>query len=304
MTALRTFKKRVAKNGQLYLLLFPAFALVFVFAYIPMPGVVLSFMNYDMFEGFSGSEWVGLEHVRAIFELPMMTESIWNTLLVSILTLVVCFPAPIMLAILLNELRLAVFKRVVQTVFYLPHFLSWISVIGIAYGFYALYGPLNDLRIFLFGPGTERLMFLANQHWFIPNVLLLSMWKELGWSTIIFLASIASIDQQLYEAAYMDGAGRFKQTLHVTLPGIVPTIVILLILNLGNLFQSNFELIYGLQNPYVNFEVISTIVFKQGIQQGAYGLATALGFVQGLVALVLTITANRIARKASGIGIW
>jgi putative aldouronate transport system permease protein len=285
-------------------MLSPAILIVFVFAYIPIPGLLISFMDYDVFKGFWGSSWVGLKHIHSIFELPLMLDSIWNTLLVSVLTLLVCFPAPIVLALLLNELRVEIFKRIIQTLFYLPHFLSWISVIGIAYAFYSLYGPLNDLLVHLFGPNTERIMFLSHQELFIPNVLLLSLWKEVGWGTIIFLAAIASIDPQLYEAAYIDGASRFQQALHITLPGIKTTIMILLILNLGNLFQSNFELIYGLQNPFVNFEVISTVVFKNGIQQGQYALATALGFVQGIVALILTMGANKLAKKISGVGIW
>jgi putative aldouronate transport system permease protein len=167
-------RKQIAKNAQLYMLLIPSFLVVFVFAYIPIPGLIVSFMDYNVFKGFTGSKWVGFEHIRAIFELPDMLGSIWNTLLISILTLFICFPAPIILAILLNELRQEVFKRVVQTVFYLPHFLSWISVIGIAYGFYSMYGPLNDLRVFLMGHDTERIMFLSKQSLFIPNVMLLS----------------------------------------------------------------------------------------------------------------------------------
>lgn len=296
--------RQIRKDKLLYLLLTPAVALVFIFSYLPMPGILVAFKDYDVFKGFWGSDWVGLRHIREVFELPMMTEAIGQTLLLSTLTLLVCFPAPILLALLLNELRLQLFKRFAQTLLYLPHFLSWISVIGIAYAFYSLYGPLNDIRLWLLGPGTERTMFLADKSFFIPNVLLLSLWKETGWSTIIFLAAIASVDPQLYEAAYMDGAGKFKQALHVTLPTILPTVMIMLIFQLGHLFQSNFELIYGLQNPYVDTEVISTIIFKQGIQQGAYALSTALGFIQGLIALLLTVGANAVSKKLTSSGIW
>lgn len=296
--------RQIKKDLSLYMLLLPAIILVFVFAYMPIPGIMVAFKNYDVFLGFWDSEWVGLAHIEAIFQLPSMVKSIWNTFFISVLTLIICFPAPIILALLLNELRKEIFKRVVQTLFYLPHFLSWISVIGIAYAFYAMYGPLNDLLILLFGESMEREMFLSNPSFFIPNVILLNLWKEVGWGTIIFLAAIASIDQQLYEAAHMDGAGKWKQVIHITMPGILPTVMILLILNLGSLFSANFELIYGLQNPFIDFEIIQTIVFKHGIQQGNYAMATALGFVQGIIALLLTIGANYAAKKASGYGIW
>ncbi|MBO9608731.1 MAG: sugar ABC transporter permease [Paenibacillaceae bacterium] len=296
--------RQAKRDKYLYLLLVPAVVFVFVFAYMPLPGILVAFKDYDVFKGFWGSSWIGLKHIREVFELPTMTQAIGKTVLISTLTLLVCFPAPIVLALLLNELRRQLFKRIAQTLLYLPHFLSWISVIGIAYAFYSIYGPLNDLRLWLFGADTERVMFLSQPGFFVPNVLMLSLWKETGWSTIIFLAAIASVDPQLYEAAYMDGAGKFKQILHVTLPCILPTVMIMLIFQLGGLFQSNFELIYGLQNPYVNMEVISTVIYKQGIQQGAYALSTALGFIQGLIALVLTAGANLISRKLTSTGIW
>lgn len=296
--------KQIRKHEQFYLLLLPAVVIVFIFSYIPIPGIAVSFMEYDIFKGFWGSKWVGLANIRTLFELPMMTQAIWNTLLVSLLTLLVAFPAPIVLALFLNELRNGIYKKVVQTIFYLPHFLSWIAVIGIAYAFFALYGPLNDLRVELFGASTERIFFLSKPSLFIPNVLMLNLWKETGWSAIIYLAAIASIDPKLYEASYIDGAGRFKQMRYITLPAILPIVVILLVLNLGGLFQANFELIYGLQNPFIQFEVIQTVIFKNGIQQGEYGVTTALGFIQGLIALILTLLANKAAKKISGIGIW
>lgn len=296
--------RRIKKDRAFYLLLTPAILIVFVFAYLPIPGILVAFKDYKVLKGFWASPWVGLENIEKIFVLPNMISAIWNTFWISLLSLVFLFPAPILLALLLNEVRVHLFKRVVQTLLYLPHFLSWISVIGIAYAFYSLYGPLNDLRVALGGEGTERIMFIAEQSMFVPNVILLNLWKEVGWGTIIFLAAIASVDPQLYEAAYIDGANRLQQAWHITLPSIMPTVMILLILQLGNLFNVNFELIYGLQNPFINFEVIQTIVFKFGIQQGSYSMATALGFVQGLIALLLTIAANYSAKKVSGVGIW
>lgn len=294
----------IKKHMFIYILLLPALLATLVFSYFPLPGILMAFKEYDIFKGFFRSDWAGLKYVKEVFQIPMLTGSIWNTLEINVLSLIVCFPAPIILALLLNEIRNTMYKRVIQTLTYLPHFLSWIAIIGIAYSFYAVNGTLNDFRVLLLGKDTVREMFLAKQSLFIPNVLILNVWKETGWSCIIYIAAIAALDIQLYEAAVIDGANRLQQLLYITLPGILPTAMILLILKLGQLFASNFELIYGLQNPFISFEVIATVVFKNGIQQGNYSLATALGFMQGLVAFLLTVTANKISKKASGIALW
>jgi putative aldouronate transport system permease protein len=292
------------KDYFLYLMLLPAIIVTFVFAYLPLPGILVAFQDYDIFLGPFKSHFVGLKHIVEIFRLPGITTAIWNTLYIGILTLVFTFPMPLILALLFNELKDGIFKRITQTISYLPHFISWISIIGIISSLFAMYGPVNDIRVLLLGPDAERLMFLGEKAFFIPNVISLSLWKETGWGSVLFLAAISSIDYSLYEAAYIDGAGRFKQMLHITLPGIMPTTVMLLIFKLGGLFASNFELIYGLQNPYIDFEVISTVVFKSGIQQGSYSLATAVGFMQGLVAFLLTAMANKFAKVVSNISIW
>ena len=294
----------VRMNYIVYLMLLPALVCTFIFAYMPMPGIMVAFKDYNIFKGPYGSPWGGLNNIRRMFTMPGVVQSIWNTLRVGVLTLLVGFPTPIIFALLLNEIRVSWFKRTVQTISYMPYFLSWISVIGIAANLYSIYGPINDLRVWLGGPDTKRLLFLSNPGFFMPNVLILTVWKGLGWDSIIYLAAITSIDPQLYEAALMDGAGKLRQAWHITMPGILPTTMILLILRLGGLFNSNFELIYGLQNPFINFEVISTVVYKMGIQQADYGLATAVGFMQGLVALVLTFTSNKIAKLVSGSGLW
>jgi len=304
MLRLRGGLSYMRRNYGLYLMLLPAVSITLVFAYFPMPGILVAFKDYNIFKGPFGSPWSGLGNIRRIFEMPGVVQSIWNTLTLSVFTLFVTFPTPILFALLLNEMRVLWYKRTVQTISYLPHFLSWISVIGIATNLYSLYGPINDLLVMLRGPDTERTLFLANPGFFIPNVLILSLWKGLGWDSIIYLAAITSIDPQLYEAAVLDGAGKIKQAWYITLPGLLPTAMILLILRLGSLFGSNFELVYGLQNPFINYEVISTIVFKMGIQQADYALATAVGFMQGLVALLLTVAANKASKAVSGTAIW
>lgn len=294
----------VRKNYGVYLMLLPAVLLTFVFAYLPMPGILVAFKDYDIFKGPFSSPWSGFHNIQRVFEMPGVVQSIWNTLLLSIYTLLIGFPAPILFALMLNEMRSMWYKRVVQTISYLPYFLSWISVIGIAINLYSLYGPINDLLVAINGPNTERTLFLANPAFFVPNILILTVWKGLGWDSIIYLAAITSIDPQLYEAAVIDGAGKIKQAWYITMPGLLPTTMILLILRLGGLFGSNFELVYGLQNPFINYDVISTVVYKMGIQQADYSLATAVGFLQGLVALILTLLANRASKAASGTAIW
>ena len=201
-------------------------------------------------------------------------------------------------------MRVGAFKKIVQTVSYLPYFLSWISVIGLAIAFLSTYGAINDAKVFLFGKDAERTMYLSKQELFVPLLLVLSLWKEVGWNSIIYLAAIASIDVQLYEAARIDGATRLQQARHVTIPSIAPTIIILLIFSMGGLFRSNFELVYGMQNPFISFEVISTVVYSRGITQGNYSMAAAVGFLEGLISFGLVFLANKVARRTSEVYIW
>ena len=294
-------RTRLRRHLYRYLLMLPALSFVFFFSYLPLPGIAVAFMDYNVFKGFR-SPWVGLTHFTNLFRLPMFAEAILNTVLTSLLLIAFAFPVPIIFALLLNDLKGGFFKRFVQSASYLPHFLSWISVIGIVHVLYALHGPLNDLKVALFG--GERIMLLAQQGFFLPNVVLLSIWQGFGWSSIIYLAALTSINPELYEAAAIDGANRWQRTYHISVPGIMPTAIILLILQFGGLFGANFELIYGLQNPFISFEVIPTVVFKHGIQQGNYSMATAIGFFQGIVAFVLIVLANKFAGLVSEVSIW
>lgn len=296
-------KQDVKRFMPVYLMMLPGILLVFVFNYLPLPGILIAFMDYDIMAGFK-SPWAGFANFAELFAIPSFGQSILNTLYISFLNLVIGFPAPIILALLLNEVRNKVFKRTVQTISYMPYFLSWIAVIGIASSLFSVYGIVNDVRVSLFGPETDRIMFLSLQEMFVPNVLMISIWKNVGWSTIIYLAAVTSVDMGLYEAATIDGAGKFKQCWHITLPCLAPTIMILLILQIGNMFYDNFDLIYGLQNPFIDFDVISTKSFKEGLTQGKYDMAAALGLFQGLVGFVLVTTANRISKKINGYSLW
>ena len=300
--ARRSLAGEIRLNAFAYLLLLPSVVLTFVFAYLPMPGIVAAFQDYNIFAGLGNSPWVGVKHFRDVFETPMLREAIFNTLELSVLTILVGFPAPIVLALMINEVKDGLFKRSVQTLSYLPHFLSWIAVVGLAYAFFDVYGPLNDLWVWI--SDGERIMFLSKQELFLPILLLLSVWKEVGWGTVVYLAAITAIDPSLYEAARIDGANRWKQHLHITLPGMKMTAILLLIFTLGTLFMSNFELVYGMQNAFINYDVISTVVFSSGIQQGNYSMAAAIGFMQGLVALLLTVGANALSKRTTGISIW
>lgn len=291
--------KCIKKNPMLYALVLPAVILVFIFCYLPLPGLLISFMDYDILKGFN-SPWVGLKNIKEIFTMPAMLKSIANTVWLNVLGLVITFPAPVIFALMLNELKNGFFKRFTQTVSYLPHFLSYIAVIGIATSIFSEYGIINDIRTALFGEGTKRVLYLAQQGLFVPNIIVINLWKTLGWSSVIYLAAISGIDASLYEAATIDGAGKFSQCINITLPSIAPTIRMLFILQIGNLFKSNFELIYGLQNVYIDFEVISTIIYKQGITAGDYSISTAFGFVEGIISLVLILGTNYISKKIDG----
>lgn len=298
----REVLKKMYRDRHIYILLLPAIVATIVFAYAPMPGLLMAFEDYSIFDGLLGSEWVGLENIKKIFTQAKFTTAIWNTLKVSVLSLLITFPAPIILALLINELNNRLFKKTVQTISYLPHFLSWMSVVGLIHILFGRDGIINDVRLAL--GAAERITYLSQQGLFIWFVLGTTLWKEVGWGTVIHLANISSINQELYEAAEMDGAGHFKKVWYITLPHMIPTIIILLIFQMGGLFGSNFELIYGLQNPYIDFEVISTIVYRTGVQNGNYSMSTAVGFVQGLVALLLVVVTNWIAKKISDVGIF
>lgn len=293
--------RAVVRDKVFYLMLLPAILYTLIMNYIPMLGIAMAFKDYNFIQGFWKSPWVGMKNITDIFTVPSMQEAIMNTITLNGLSLIICFIAPIIFALLLNEIKGSAFKRIIQTVSYLPHFLSWVAVISIAYNLFGSYGIINDMREAL---GLQRVMFMAQEKFFLPNYLFLSVWKSIGWDSIIYLAAISGIDQQLYEAAEIDGANEFQQAWHITFKSIIPTIIILFILKIGQLFGSNFELVYNLQNAFVNKEVISTVVYKSGIQQGNYSMSTAISLVQGVIALALTMITNQISKKVSSISMW
>lgn len=294
------------KYKLLYLLISGALIWTIIFSYLPMIGVVMAFQEFNIFKGFLGSKFVGLDNFIKIFTEPVFLKAIVNTLLYNSVVLFLGFPAPIILALMFNEIRGRFFKRFVQTVSYLPYFLSWISVVALFYAFFEMSGPFNDFRALIFGQDIERINILMDPDNFLGLIFGSHLWKNLGWSSVIFLAAIAGIDPQLYEAAVIDGCGRWKQILHITIPGILPTIMIIFILSSGSLVSSNFEQVFGFQNLYTmeQTQVVNTVVYKMGVQQGNYSIATAFGLAQGIVSFLIVYVVNKITKKSSNISIW
>jgi len=296
--------ERLRKDKWLYILMLPGLLYFLVFKYVPMWGILLAFQNYQPFLGFWKSEWVGLEHFRIFFDNPEFVMLLRNTLLLSFYNLIFFFPAPIILALLLNEVRIALYKRTIQTLIYVPHFISMVIVASLTYVFLTTEGGLvNELLLKYFG---YKISFLSSPDWFRPMIIVQTIWKECGFGTIIFLAALASVDVEQYEAAIMDGANRWRQLWHITLPSISSTIVILLILRLGNVLDNGFEQIYLMLNPLNRevAEVFDTYVYMMGITQGAFSYSTAVGLFKAVIGVTLVLGANWLAKRFGQPGIY
>jgi putative aldouronate transport system permease protein len=286
------------------MLLVPVVMYLIVFKYAPMAGEIIAFKNYRLADGLWGSPWVGLEQFEKLFSSRDFFIVLKNTLLLNLYTLLFGFPAPIILALMLNEVRVEWYKRTLQNLLYIPHFISWIVLGSIIY---ALLSPSTGiLNYVLKGIGIEPIYFMADKVWWVISFILSNIWKEAGFGTILYLAAMASIDPTLYEAAKMDGAGKIRQIWHVTLPGIRSTIAILLILQVGKMMDVGFEHVYALSNPTVISvsEVISTYVYKHGIVNLQYSYTTALGLFQSVLALILMVSVNRIIKALGERGLW
>ncbi|WP_397334279.1 ABC transporter permease [Paenibacillus glycanilyticus] len=295
---------RLRKDKWLYLLLTPGLLYFIIFKYVPMWGVLLAFKNYQPFLGFWKSDWVGLDHFHVFFTNPEFFMLLRNTLILSLYNLVFYFPAPIILALLLNELRLAFFKRIVQTLIYIPHFISLVIVASLTYVFLTTEGGLiNELLLKYTG---TKIDFLANPDWFRPMIIMQTIWKETGFGTIIFLAALAGVDVEQYEAAITDGANRWRQLWHITLPSIRSTIIILLILRMGDVLDNGFEQIFLMLNPLnrETAEVFDTYVYMMGITQGAFSYSTAVGLFKAVIGVTLVLGANWLAKRFGQSGIY
>ncbi|MFP3838665.1 sugar ABC transporter permease [Bacillus safensis] len=288
----------------LYLMILPGLIYFIVFKYVPMWGLIIAFQDYQPFLGILGSEWVGFKHFIRLFTEPTFFILLKNTLILFAMNVVIFFPIPILLALLLNEVRLALFKKFVQTMIYIPHFMSWVIVVSLSFVLLTVDGGLiNELIAFF---GGEKINFLLSQEWFRPMYILQVIWREAGWSTIIYLAAITAVDPQLYEAAKMDGAGRLRQMWHITLPAIKSVIVVLLILKIGDTLELGFEHVYLLLNATNRevAEIFDTYVYTAGLKQGQFSYSTAVGLFKAAVGLILVMLANRLAKKFGEEGIY
>ncbi|GBG05790.1 protein lplB [Paenibacillus agaridevorans] len=283
---------------------FPGILFYIVFKYVPMFGLSLAFLDFNPFLGISGSEWTGWDNFRRIIDNPEVYRVLWNTLLISFLQILFAFPIPILLAVMLNELRNDFVKRMIQSIIYLPHFLSWVVVVGICFIFFRGEGIINGVLTGWLG--LDAVPFLTDPSFFKPMVVAQVIWKEAGWGTIIFLASLAAVNPELHESATIDGAGRFQQIWHVVLPAIRSTIVIMLILRLGSVLDSGFEQIFLMLNPFnrETGEVLDTYVFTKGIESSDYSFATAVGLFKGAVGLILVLSANSLAKRFGEEGVY
>ncbi|THF73678.1 ABC transporter permease [Cohnella fermenti] len=295
----QSLARRIWLQRYLMILTLPAVLWMIVFHYIPMYGIIIAFQEYTPYQGFLHSPWIGLANFNELFADPTFRESVFNTFKISLAKLIFGFPAPLLLALLLNELVFKRFKRVVQSLTYLPYFVSWVLVVGFMY---TLLDPdTGAVAKLLVKTGLigDEVMLMGSAHSFLTLVVVTEIWKNVGWNSIIYLAAIAGIDPQMYEAAVMDGASRFRRVWHITLPAIKPTVLILLILSIGGLVNSNFDQMYLMQNSMTQdaANVLSVYSYKMGLVSGRFSYGTAIGLFQSLVAFLLMYLANYSSRK-------
>lgn len=287
----RNLGREISRYRYVYLLILPAFAFIFLYRYVPMWGITIAFKDYNAFDGIMGSPWAGLKYFSRMFASATFARVMRNTVFISMLRILIGFPAPIIFALLINEIRHIRVKRVTQTISYLPHFMSWVVVGGIVREMLGLRGPINTI-VEYFGGTAE--VFLTSESLFVPVVIVSAIWKNIGWGSIIYLSAIAGIDPQLYEAAEIDGAGRIQRMVHITVPSMIPVIVILFLLRVGNILDAGFDQIFNLYNPLVYSvgDIIDTYVYRVGLVQLDFSFATAAGIFKNVLGLLLMIVVN------------
>lgn len=300
--------KDIKKNYVAYLMFLPVLAFYLVFCYKPMYGVIIAFKNFTPARGILESPWArdfGLYHFKEFFDSVYFGRLIRNTLVISISSLIVTFPAPIILALLLNEVKGRKFKGALQTVSYLPHFISLVVICSMVRLFVSENGFITQMLANL-GIAQEGLSLLSNKNFFVPIYVLSGLWQTLGWSAIIYTSALAGVDQELYEAARIDGANRWKQTIHITIPSIMMTIIMMFILRLGSVMSVGYEKIILLYNEgiYETADVISTYVYRKGLLEANWSYSAAVGLFNSVINLTLVLTANRVTKKISGMGLW
>jgi len=289
---------RLKKDWPFHLLLLPGVVLTFIFSYLPIYGIIMAFQDYNPGLGFWGSPWVGLENFRMVFSTPQFLSSISNTFFISILKIALQTFSSVVFALLLNELRAVGAKRLFQTIVYIPNFISWVIMAGILLNLLATDGMVN---IMLKSIGIKPIQFISNRGVFPWTVIVTDVWKTFGFGTVVYLASITSIDPELYEAAVIDGAGRWKQTRYVTVPMLYPIIILMSVLALGNVLNAGFDQIYNLYSPavYTTGDIIDTFVYRLGLQNGKYAIGTAVGLFKSVISCTLISLSLYIANKVA-----
>ncbi len=295
--------RNIKRNKYKYIVILPVIIYLILFAYKPMYGIIIAFQRYRPSVGISGSAFVGFDNFRRFFNDVYFVRILRNTVVISVLSIVFAFPAPVFLALLINEVRNKHFKKTVQTISYMPHFISMIVVCGLIETFCSSDGMINDIIAFF---GGERTGLLAKSNLFYPIYIISDIWKEVGWNSIIYLAALAGIDQEQYEAAKIDGAGRLKQMIHITLPGIVPTIVTLFILRMGSILSVGYEKILLLYSPmtYNVADVISTYTYRKGLIDGDFSYSTAVGLFNSAVNIIFLVLTNKLSKKMGQSGLF
>ncbi len=294
----------VKRDWQIYVMLAPTIIWFIVFLYKPMYGLQIAFKDYSIFRGVAGSPWIGFEHFEFLFSNEQFLRAVRNTVTISALNLIFAFPAPIILALMFNEVLNATYKRTAQTIVYLPHFISSVIIAGIVItAFSPSAGIVNTILGWL---GMDEVYFLTKPEWFRPIFIGTGIWQEAGFGSIVFLAAIAGVNPSLYESAVVDGASRWQMMWRITIPSILPTILIMLIIRIGNIMEVSFELVILLYQPatYETADVVNTFIYRQGLQSGQYDMAAAAGLFNAVVAFVLVMTANTISRRYSRTSLW
>nr|WP_314461375.1 ABC transporter permease subunit [uncultured Clostridium sp.] len=291
------FLRYLQRDWQLYVLMVLPMLFILIFKFLPYSGLSIAFKDYKVAKGYAGSDWVGFSIFHKVFGKRDFGQALSNTLLLNILDLVFGFPMPVILALILNEIKNRYFKSTMQTLLYLPHFLSWVIIGGIGYSLFSVSSGV--VNVLIKNAGHSPVPFLQENTWWLISYVLIGVWQSMGWGTIIYLAAITGVNSELYEAARVDGAGRLKQCIHVTLPCIRSTIVTLLIMNLGKLMGGSFERVYALANAKATefTTTIPVLVYRWGIESGKFSEATALGLFQSVIGLALVVAADLIAKK-------
>jgi putative aldouronate transport system permease protein len=301
----RNMMNKIWKDKSIYLILLPGIIYFVVFHYFPMYGAIIAFKDFRVTAGIFGSKWVGLKNFIDFFHHPSFRVVLTNTLLISLYKIMFGFPAPIILALLLNEVKQEVYKRYIQTISYLPHFLSWVVIAGLAA---KMFSPSSGVvNGFIKSLGFQPIYFMAEPRYFRTILVLTDIWKEIGWGSIIYLAALSGVDPQLYEAATVDGASKWKQLWNITIPSIAPTIVIMFILRVGGVMNAGFEQVYMMYSPnvYAVSDIIDTFVYRSGLESAKYSFATAIGLFKSVIGFSLILITNRLSKLIDeNNGLW